>query len=128
VVILIPRIDVEAYNDAVSKEGMPEDGNQHVLQTHDGEQIAQAFPAPDNGWKPTPENTGGATPAPAPTPTAAPTPAPALTRLRRQSQHHRQNRQPQPTSSTQPPRRPRKKPRPSQRQGATSPSRTSWQP
>ncbi|HEX5343550.1 MAG TPA: TIGR02594 family protein [Duganella sp.] len=76
VVILIPRIDVEAYNDAVSKEGMPEDGNQHVLQTHDGEQIAQAFPAPDNGWKPTPENTGGATPAPTPAPTAAPTPAP----------------------------------------------------
>jgi len=76
VVILIPRIDVEAYNDAVSKEGMPEDGNQHVLQTHDGEQIAQAFPAPDNGWKPTPDNTGGATPAPTPTPTAAPAPAP----------------------------------------------------
>jgi uncharacterized protein (TIGR02594 family) len=77
VMILIPRIDVEAYNDAVSKEGMPEDGNQHVLQTHDGEQIAQAFPAPDNGWKPTPENTGGATPAPTPAPAAAPAPAPA---------------------------------------------------
>ncbi|RZT10049.1 TIGR02594 family protein [Duganella sp. CF402] len=76
VAILIPRIDVEAYNDAVSKEGMPEDGNQHVLQTHDGEQIAQAFPAPDNGWKPTPENTGGATPAPAPAPAPAPKPAP----------------------------------------------------
>ncbi|WP_343733113.1 TIGR02594 family protein [Duganella sp.] len=77
VVILIPRIDVEAYNDAVSKEGMPEDGNQHVLQTHDGEQIAQAFPAPDNGWKPTPENTGGATPAAEPAQTPAPAAAPA---------------------------------------------------
>jgi hypothetical protein len=77
VVVLIPRIDVEAYNDAVSKEGMPEDGNQHVLQTHDGEQIAQAFPAPDDGWKPTPENTSDAPPAPTPTPTAAPTPTPA---------------------------------------------------
>lgn len=77
VVILIPRIDVEAYNDAVSKEGMPEDGNQHVLQTHDGEQIAQAFPAPDNGWKPTPENTGGAAPAAEPAPTPAPAAAPA---------------------------------------------------
>ncbi|MYM66914.1 TIGR02594 family protein [Pseudoduganella sp. FT55W] len=75
VTILIPRIDVEAYNDAVSKEGMPEDGNQHVLQTHDGEQIAQAFPAPDNGWKPTPENTGGAATAPEPAPTPAPKPA-----------------------------------------------------
>lgn len=72
VMILIPRIDFEAYNDAVSKDGMPEDGNQHILQTHDGEQVATAIPVPDDSWKPTPENTGGATPAP----TSAPAPAP----------------------------------------------------
>jgi len=79
VMILIPRIDYEAYNDAVSKEGMPEDGNEHVLQTHDGEQVAQAIPVPDDGWKPTPENTGGTPPAPASaaTPAAASTPTPA---------------------------------------------------
>ncbi|MTV41520.1 TIGR02594 family protein [Duganella radicis] len=88
IMLLIPRIDYEAYNDAVSKEGMPEDGNQHALKTHDGEEVAVAIPAPDNGWKPTPENTGGAAatdvtdaagPAPAPAPAAPPaaTPKPA---------------------------------------------------
>lgn len=81
VMLLIPRVDVEAYNDAVSKEGMPEDGNEHVLKPHDGEDVAQSFPAPDNGWKPTPENTGGVgtatpTPAPAPAPPPAPKPTP----------------------------------------------------
>jgi uncharacterized protein (TIGR02594 family) len=80
IMLLIPRIDYQAYNDAVSKKGMPEDGNEHVLQPHDGEEVAVAIAAPDNGWKPTPENTGGAAapaPAPTPTPTPAPVPPPA---------------------------------------------------
>lgn len=45
VMILIPRIDYEAYNTAVAKEGMPEDGNDHVLQPHDGETAAPPSPA-----------------------------------------------------------------------------------
>lgn len=47
VMILIPRIDYEAYNNAVAKEGMPEDGNDHVLQPHDGE-TATPPPPPDS--------------------------------------------------------------------------------
>ncbi|MHA4866233.1 TIGR02594 family protein [Duganella sp. PWIR1] len=80
IILLIPRIDYQAYNDAVSKEGMPEDGNEHVLQPHDGEEVAVAIAAPHNGWKPTPENTGGAAaplPTPGPTPPPAPLPSPA---------------------------------------------------
>ena len=60
VMVLIPRLDAQAYNDAVGKEAMPEDGNEHVLLPHDGE---QAVPMP-------------ATPAPAPPSVAAPHPAP----------------------------------------------------
>jgi uncharacterized protein (TIGR02594 family) len=37
-VILIPRIEYEAYNDAVSKQIICEYGNDHEIQTRDGEQ------------------------------------------------------------------------------------------
>lgn len=39
-VILIPRVEYEAYNDAVSKRLMCEYGNDHEIRTHDGEQGA----------------------------------------------------------------------------------------
>lgn len=39
VLILIPRIDYEAYNDAIAKQAMQEDGNQHIIKPHDGETV-----------------------------------------------------------------------------------------
>lgn len=39
VLILIPRVDYEAYNDAVAKQTMQEDGNQHIIKPHDGETV-----------------------------------------------------------------------------------------
>ena len=45
VMVLIPRLDVQAYNDAVGKEAMPEDGNAHVLLPRDSE--APITPSPE---------------------------------------------------------------------------------
>lgn len=89
VMILIPRLNVEAYNIAVSEQGMPEDGNQHELNPRGdtvGEAPAGAADAAQPGETPaanTEAASEGATdtsattaaPIPASAPVAAP-PAP----------------------------------------------------
>lgn len=84
VVILIPRLDVEAYNEAVGKDGMPEDGNQHEIRPRDGETVQ---PAPPPAAPPAsssaavsttpPTKAPVAPPAKPPAPPAAKAPAPA---------------------------------------------------
>lgn len=81
VMILIPRIDYEAYNTAVAKEGMPEDGNDHVLQPHDGESAtppSRADAAPPAGDSASPAaSDAAASTAPATAAPAEQQPAPA---------------------------------------------------
>ena len=77
VVILIPRIDVEAYNEAVGKNEMPEDGNEHEIQPRDGEPVlplpaALPEPAPAPAKPPAPAPAAAPAPARAPAPPAAP--------------------------------------------------------
>lgn len=61
-VILIPRIDYEAYNEAISKRLICEYGNDHQIQTHDGEQ--GALPAIKTQEKPAENKEAGKKSAP----------------------------------------------------------------
>lgn len=81
VVILIPRLDVEAYNEAVGKNEMPEDGNEHELRPRDGEPVlplpqAAPAPAPDQGGQSAPAAPAAKPPAPATPAASVPKPQP----------------------------------------------------
>jgi uncharacterized protein (TIGR02594 family) len=65
VMILIPRPDYEAYNEAVEKRMICESGNEHDILPRDGEQVLAAVPE-------TPAEKAVAPAAPAPAPAPAP--------------------------------------------------------